>query len=150
MDILNSSTHERQAVQKVATQVATNVRESMRIAANPCCHRNCRESTKHRKTIKTLVKGVSQVTHIKSIMPKNPDPDAPVFSGGGTRPNNRFRTLCSLAWIEPRMSIEAGEEQRWVLKDLRKTCATYYEEHVPESSVEILGHSVGGVTYALP
>src|ERR1700738_2960780 len=27
------------------------------------------------------------------------------------------------------------------------TCATYYDEHVPESSVEILGHSVGGVTY---
>ena len=35
----------------------------------------------------------------------------------------------------------------WVLKDLRKTCATYYDEHVPESSVEILGHSAGGVTY---
>jgi triacylglycerol esterase/lipase EstA (alpha/beta hydrolase family) len=33
------------------------------------------------------------------------------------------------------------------LKDLRKTCATYYDEHVPESSVEILGHSVGGITY---
>jgi hypothetical protein len=26
------------------------------------------------------------------------------------------------------------------LKDLRKTCATYDDEHVPESSVEILGH----------
>ena len=25
--------------------------------------------------------------------------------------------------------------------------ATYYDEHVPESSVEILGHSVGGITY---
>ena len=34
-----------------------------------------------------------------------------------------------------------------MLKDLRKTCATYYDEHVPESSVEILGHSAGGVTY---
>jgi len=29
----------------------------------------------------------------------------------------------------------------------RNTCATYYDEHVPESSVEILGHSVGGITY---
>ena len=37
------------------------------------------------------------------------------------------------------------ERQR--LKDLRKTCATYYEEHAPESSIEILGHSVGGITY---
>jgi hypothetical protein len=33
------------------------------------------------------------------------------------------------------------------LKDLRKTCATYHDEHVPESSVEILGHSVAGITY---
>src|SRR5262249_56248192 len=32
------------------------------------------------------------------------------------------------------------------LKDLRKTCATDYDEHVPESSIEILGHSVGGIT----
>jgi triacylglycerol esterase/lipase EstA (alpha/beta hydrolase family) len=40
-----------------------------------------------------------------------------------------------------------GREEPWELKDLRKTCATYYDEHVPESSVEILGHSVGGITY---
>ena len=101
------------------------------------------------KTGKTFYRPMNRTVHahIKSIMPENPDPDAPVFSGGGTRPNNRFRTLCSLAGIEPKMSIEAGEEQRWVLKDLRKTCTTYYDEHVPESSVEILGHSVGGVTY---
>jgi hypothetical protein len=33
------------------------------------------------------------------------------------------------------------------IKDLRKTCATCYDEHVPESSVEILGHSAGGLTY---
>jgi hypothetical protein len=31
--------------------------------------------------------------------------------------------------------------------DLRKTCATYYDEHLPESSVEILGQWVGGITY---
>ena len=30
---------------------------------------------------------------------------------------------------------------------LRKTCATYYDEYMPESSIEILGHSVGGITY---
>jgi len=33
------------------------------------------------------------------------------------------------------------------VKDLRKTCATYYDEHLPESSIEILGHSVAGITY---
>jgi hypothetical protein len=85
--------------------------------------------------------------HLKSIMPGNPDPGAPVFFGGGTRPNNRFRTLCDLAGIEPKASVETGEQRPWVLKDLRKTCATYYDEHVPESSVEILGNSAGGITY---
>jgi hypothetical protein len=35
----------------------------------------------------------------------------------------------------------------WELKDGRKTCAAYYDTHMPESSVEILGHSVGGITY---
>ena len=34
-----------------------------------------------------------------------------------------------------------------MLKDLRNTCETYYDEHVPESSVENLGHSTGGITY---
>ena len=85
--------------------------------------------------------------HLKSIMPDNPDPDAPVFLGGGSRPNNRFRALCDLAGIAPKTSVESGKQRPWVLKDLRKTCATYYDEHVPESSVEILGHSAGGVTY---
>jgi len=28
-----------------------------------------------------------------------------------------------------------------------KTCATYYDEHVPESSIEILGHALAGITY---
>jgi len=45
------------------------------------------------------------------------------------------------------LDIETGEEEPWDLKDLRKTCATYYDEYVPESSVEILGHSIGGITY---
>jgi hypothetical protein len=67
--------------------------------------------------------------------------------GGGARPNARFQALCGLAGIKPRLDIDKGEEEPWELKDLRKTCATYHDEHVPESSVEILGHSVGGITY---
>jgi hypothetical protein len=84
--------------------------------------------------------------HLQSIMPANPDPDAPVFFGGGTRPSNRFRTLCRLAKTTAKTLVETGEVQPWVLKDFRKTCATFYVEHIPESSVEILGHSSGGVT----
>ena len=49
--------------------------------------------------------------------------------------------------IKPKANFETGEEVPWLLKDLRKTCATYYDEHVPESAIEILGHSVGGITY---
>lgn len=101
------------------------------------------------KTGKTFYRPMNRTvhSHIKSIMPESLEADAPVFLGGGTRPNNRFRTLCSLAEIKPKKNVETGEEKTWVLKDLRKTCATYYDEHVPESSVEILGHSAGGVTY---
>jgi len=84
--------------------------------------------------------------HIKNIMLENPAPDDPVFLGGGSRPNARFQELCALAGIKFKANIETGEEKPWELKDLRKTCATHYDEHMPESSIEILGHSVGGAT----
>jgi hypothetical protein len=80
-------------------------------------------------------------------MPQSPCLDDPVFAGGGSRPNLRFGQLCDLAGIIPKTDVETGEAKSWVLKDLRKTCATYYDEHVPESSIEILGHAVAGVTY---
>jgi hypothetical protein len=63
------------------------------------------------------------------------------------KPGWRFRQLCDLAGIKPKTNVQTGEERPWVLKDLRKTCATFYDEHVPESSIEILGHSVDGITY---
>jgi len=101
------------------------------------------------KTGKSFYRPMNRVVHahIKSIMPPAPDPNAPVFLGGGSRPNSRFRQLCDLAGIKPKTNVETGEDESWLLKDLRKTCATYYDAHVPESSIEILGHSVGGVTY---
>jgi hypothetical protein len=70
-----------------------------------------------------------------------------VFRGGTSRPNATFVTLCQLAGIRPKLGIETGQQVPWHLKDLRKTCATYYDEHIPESSIEILGHAVGGITY---
>ena len=82
--------------------------------------------------------------HIKTVMPADPRPDEPVSLGGGARPNARFRELCRLAGIQPRADVETGKPELWELKDLRKTRATYSDAHVPESSVEILGHSVGG------
>jgi hypothetical protein len=101
------------------------------------------------KTRKAFYRPMNRVVHehLRSIMPERVDPDACVFLGGGARPNARFQQLCALAGIRPRMNVETGSEEPWELKDLRKTCATYYDEHVPESSIEILGHSVGGITY---
>jgi hypothetical protein len=101
------------------------------------------------KTGKAFYRPMNRVVHahLQSLMPENPSHQAPVFLGGGSRPNERFRELCGLAHIKPKLNFESGEEEPWVLKDLRKTCATYYDEHVPESSIEILGHSVGGITY---
>jgi integrase len=101
------------------------------------------------KTNKTFYRPMNRTVHahLKSLLPERPDPNAPVFRGGGSRPNLRFRALCRLAGIPPRRDVETGEEKPWLLKDLRKTAATYYDEHVPESSIEILGHSVAGITY---
>jgi integrase len=101
------------------------------------------------KTGKTFYRPMNRVVHahIKSIMSENPGPDEFVFRGGSARPNARFQQLCALAGVKPRINIDTRAIEPWELKDLRKTCATYYDEHVPESSIEILGHSVGGITY---
>jgi integrase len=103
------------------------------------------------KTGKAFHRPMNRVVHahLRNIMPESPRPDAPDFLGGGARPNARFQAFCELAGIKRRLNVETGKEERWELKDLRKTCATYHDEHVPESSDEILGHSVGGITYRL-
>jgi hypothetical protein len=89
--------------------------------------------------------------HIRNIIPQSPEPNDPVFRGDGCRPNATFVTLCRIAGIRPKLDIENGQPVWWQLKDLRKTCTTYYYyyyyEHIPESSIEILGHAVGGITY---
>jgi integrase len=102
------------------------------------------------KTGKTFYRPMNRVVHahLRSLLlTEEPDPNAPVVEGGGAHPNLRFQALCELAGISPKTDIETGEQKPWVLKDLRKTCATYYDAHFPESSVEILGHSLSGITY---
>ena len=101
------------------------------------------------KTGKSFYRPMNRVVHehFRNIMPQSPEPDAPVFRGGSSRPNATFFLLCQLAGIRPKLDIVTGQQVPWHLKDLRKTCATYYDEHIPESSIEILGHAVGGITY---
>ena len=101
------------------------------------------------KTGKAFHRPMNRVVHahIKSLLPENPRPEAPVFRGGSARPNARFQGLCRFASIEPKTSPETDAQEPWKLRDLRNTCATYHDEHVPESSIEILGHTLGGITY---
>jgi hypothetical protein len=101
------------------------------------------------KTGKSFCRPLNRIVHVhlRSLMLGDQDSASEVFCGGGARPNDRFRELCQLANVKSKSDIESGEQKPWVLKDLRKTCATYYDEHMPESSIEILGHSVSGVTY---
>jgi hypothetical protein len=101
------------------------------------------------KTGKAFYRPMNRVVHahVRSIMPESPRLDASVFLGGGAWPNARFQELCALAGIKPRANAETGAAEPWKLKDLLKTSVTYHDENVPESSVEILGHSVGGITY---
>lgn len=101
------------------------------------------------KTGKAFYRPMNRVVHahVQSILPNGSTPDEPVFLGGGARPNARFQQLCKLAGIRPKANADTGRDEPWELKDLRKTCATFYDEHMPESSIEILGHSVGGITY---
>ncbi|MBX3438973.1 MAG: hypothetical protein KF861_15890 [Planctomycetaceae bacterium] len=101
------------------------------------------------KTGKSFYRPMNRAVHahLKTIMPDDPGPNDAVFFGGGWRPNRRFQKLCDLAGIMAKTDVETGTKIPWHLKDLRKTCATYYDEHLPESSIEILGHSVGGITY---
>jgi len=90
------------------------------------------------KTDKAFYRPMNRVVHahLRSLKPEDSRPDAPVFLGGGARPNSRFQALCGLAGIKQRLDIVTGEEEPGELKDLRKTRATYYDEHVPEPSVD--------------
>lgn len=101
------------------------------------------------KTGKVFYRPLNRVVnaHIKSLLRAGTQTDAQLVLGGGARPNARFKELCKLAGIQSKTNLESGDESPWLLKDLRKTCATYYDQHVPESAIEILGHSVGGITY---
>ncbi len=85
--------------------------------------------------------------HLRRLQPPRLVPEEPVFVGGTARPNAVFKRLIALAGICDKVDIETGVAKDWLLKDLRKTCATNYDERMPLSSIEILRHSVSGVTY---
>ena len=101
------------------------------------------------KTGKMFMRPMNRVvhSHIRSIQPPDPNPDDPVFCGGSSRPNVIFKQLCELAALKPKTNMQTGDTKPWLLKDLRKTGATYYDQHMPEPSIEMLGHSIGGITY---
>lgn len=83
--------------------------------------------------------------HLASIRPADGVGNSPdVFaSAGGSRPCERFQELVALAKIENKLDFVTGAESKWTLKDLRKTCATWHEQHIPGSASAILGHAIG-------
>ena len=93
------------------------------------------------KTGKAFYRPMNRVvhTHIKSIMPESPCPNDPVFLAGGSRPNSRFQSLCRLAGLSPKRSPEDGVEKPCELKDLRKPCATHYDEHMLSRQLRFSG-----------
>jgi hypothetical protein len=91
------------------------------------------------KTGKSFYRSMNRIVHAqtcKRIIPGNPPLDDPMFLGGSARPNVRFQELCEIAGIKPRKNVETCKDEAWQLKDLRKTCATYYNAQVPESSID--------------
>ena len=57
--------------------------------------------------------------HLRTIIPDDLRPDAPVFLGGGARPNARFQALCGLGGIKPRLNSQNGKEEPWGLRKPR-------------------------------
>ena len=74
-------------------------------------------------------------------------PTIPCSWEAGPVPTSVFNNSANSLESSPSWTRKRVKATPWLLKDLRKTCATYYDEHLPESSIEILGHSVAGVTY---
>jgi hypothetical protein len=92
------------------------------------------------KTGKTFYRPMNRVVHahIKSIMPKNPRPDAPVFLGGGARPNARFQKLCELAGIKPRVAGDgANKEIHVVVKGKDDTIPNHFQQFFGRSIADL-------------
>lgn len=101
---------------------------------------------RRKKTDKPFMRPMSRCVsmHLRAIAPKEPDPEQPVLDGaGGSRPCKRFQELVQLAGIQPKVTLEDRKGMKWNLKDLRKTCATRYEKHMPGTASVILGHAIG-------
>jgi integrase len=103
-------------------------------------------SWRRQKTGRLLILPLDEIlaAHLRSIRPADADPQTPIFgSAGGAKPNIRFRGLIQRARIEPKFDLESGAAKPWVLKDLRKTCATV---HGVELGRMVLGHASGSIT----
>lgn len=82
--------------------------------------------------------------HLESIRPSQWSPGDRVFGvAGRSKPNEVFRELISRAGLEDKLDAETGDTQPYVLKDLRKTCAT---AHGAVRGRLILGHADGTIT----
>ncbi len=84
--------------------------------------------------------------HLDAIRPTGElfDRSSAVFGrAGGTDPNERFRGLVEAAGLPAKLDAQTGQRVPYVLKDLRKTCATAYGGR---DARLILGHADGTIT----
>ncbi len=82
--------------------------------------------------------------HLKSIAPPNGcDPDARLFDFPRCRKSLdvQWSALCHVANVRPKPDLHTGQERKYLLKHLRKTCSTYHETNMPGVSPLILGHA---------
>ena len=102
---------------------------------------------RRQKTGALLVLPLDEIAraHLDAVRPAHVDPEAPVIgrSAARGRPCDVLRRLIAWAKVPPKLDVETGRAMPWVLKDLRKTCATSHGEEVARL---VLGHSAGTIT----
>lgn len=105
-------------------------------------------SYRRMKTDKRFCRPLPEIlaAHLKRLAQHRAE-DAPLF-GVCRRPDYLWKRIVSAAAIpQPTYVDDDGKHSHtWVLKDLRKTCATIYETAMPGSAEVILGHSTSQIT----
>jgi len=83
--------------------------------------------------------------HLEVARPAVCNPETPIIGRAAARgrPCRILRKLIRWAGIPDKLDVETGAAVPWVLKDLRKTCAT---AHGPDVARLVLGHSSGSIT----
>lgn len=90
--------------------------------------------------------------HLEPILADG-DPDELLMTSrgvcvaGGNHPNVKYRRLCLLAGLAPKLDPITGEARQWDLKDWRKIAAAWADAADYGQAAQLLGHTSDGTTY---